>query len=112
MVVDLGFPVPEANLPVRDVNGREMYRLDLGYDEVRIAIEYNGYAAHAERDEADAARLRDLERRGWIVIVVDVDDLYGPARLEKELHEAFSARRRTGRSCGTRALQLPHRRTR
>jgi hypothetical protein len=113
MVVDLGFPVPEANLPVRDVTGREMYRLDLGYDELRIAIEYNGYAAHAERDEADAARLRDLERRGWIVIVVDVDDLHGPARLEKELYEAFLLRGVVLGARTARALRpLPHRRTR
>jgi hypothetical protein len=110
LVVDLGFPVPAANFPVRDVDGREMYRLDLGYEELRIAIEYNGYAAHAGRDEADAARLRDLERRGWIVIVVDVDDLQGPARLEKELHEAFLLRGVVLGTRTTRALRpLPHR---
>lgn len=110
LVVDLGFPVPEANLPVLDLSGRETYRTDLGYRELRIAVEYNGYAAHADRGEADAARVRDLERRGWIVISADADDLRGPARLEKELHEAFLRR---GVSLGartTRALRpLPHR---
>jgi hypothetical protein len=110
LVVDMGFPVPEANLPVRDVKGREMYRLDLGYEELRIAIEYNGYAAHAGRDEADAARLRDLQRRGWIVIMVDVDDLHGPERLEKDLHEAFLLRGVVLGVRTTRAVRpLPHR---
>jgi hypothetical protein len=110
LVVDLGFPVPEANLPVHDVNGREMYRLDLGYEELRIAIEYNGYAAHVDRVEADEARRRDLERRGWIVIVVDADDLDGPARLEKELHAAFLRRGVVLGARTTRALRpLPHR---
>jgi hypothetical protein len=72
--------------------------------------QYNGYAAHVERDEVDAARLRDLERRGWIIIVADADDLGGPARLEKELQEAFLRR---GVALGVRTKRalrpLPHR---
>jgi hypothetical protein len=110
LVVDLGFPVPEANLPILGIDGRELRRLDLGYRELRIGVEYNGYAAHVERDEVDAARLRDLERRGWIIIVADADDLGGPARLEKELQEAFLRR---GVALGVRTKRalrpLPHR---
>jgi hypothetical protein len=110
LVVDLGFPVPKANLPICGIDGREIYRLDLGYEELRIAIEYNGHAAHVDRVEHDKVRLRDLERRGWIVIVVDADDLYGPARLEKELHEAFLSRGVVLGARTTRALRpLPHR---
>lgn len=113
MVVDLGFPIPEANLDVHDLDGRTLYRVDLGYRELRIAIEYNGYAAHSGREQADTDRIRDLERRGWIVVVVDADDLSGPARFEKELLEAF---RRRGVVLGgrtTRALRpLPHRASR
>jgi hypothetical protein len=110
LVVDLGFPVPEANLPVRALDGRELYRLDLGYEELRIAIEYNGYAAHVDQVEADEARRRDLERRGWIVIVADADDLHGPERLEKELYEAFLRRGVALGARTKRALRpLPHR---
>lgn len=110
LVVDLGFPVPEANLPVLGIDGRELYRLDLGYRKLRIAVEYNGYAAHVGHDEADAARIRDLERRGWIVVVADADDLHGPARLEKELQEAFLRRGVALGSRTKRALRpLPHR---
>jgi hypothetical protein len=110
LVVDLGFPVPQANIPVRAVDGREVYRLDLGYEELRIAIEYNGYAAHVDRVVGDEARLRDLERRGWIVIVADAHDLHGPARLERELHEAFLRRGVVLGARTTRALRpLPHR---
>jgi hypothetical protein len=91
-VVDLGFPVPEANLPIHDINGRELYRLDLGWRELRIGLEYNGYAAHAEREAADEARRRDVARRGWIVVDSGTDDLQSSTRLEKELDEAFIAR--------------------
>jgi hypothetical protein len=91
-VVDLGFPVPEANVPVCDLAGRQLYRLDLGWRKLRIAAEYNGYAAHVGREEEDESRRRDLERRGWIVVVADADDQRGGSRLEKELDEAFVAR--------------------
>jgi hypothetical protein len=44
--------------------------------------------------------------------VVDADDLDGPARLEKELHEAFLRRGVALGARTTRALRpLPHRRS-
>jgi hypothetical protein len=55
-------------------------------------LEYNGYAAHARREEVDEARRRDIERRGWIVVDADVEDRRSASRLEKELDEAFIAR--------------------
>ena len=104
-VVDLGFPVPEANLPVLDIDGHELYRLDLGWKELRIALEYNGYAAHAGREEADEARRRDIERRGWIVVDADAEDRRSASRLEKELDEAFIARGVDVRGRTPRALR-------
>ncbi|MDF3051640.1 MAG: hypothetical protein K0R87_3278, partial [Pseudonocardia sp.] len=64
----------------------------------------------AGRKKVDEARIRDLERRGWIVIVIEVDDLKSPARLEKELYEAFARRGvdLRGRVAGT-LRPLPHR---
>jgi hypothetical protein len=112
-VVDLGFPVPQVNVWVRGVDGRPPYRVDLGWPELRIAVEHNGYAAHVGRESEDAARIRDLERRGWIVVVSEADDLSNPVRLEKELHEAFVTRGvdLSGRVAGVLRPQ-PHRRTR
>lgn len=109
-VVDLGFPVPEANLPVPGIDGQPLYYVDLGWRQLRIAVEYNGYAAHAGREALDVARIADLERRGWIVVIVEVDDLRSTARLEKELLEAFLRRGvdLRGRSIGM-LRPLPHR---
>lgn len=101
-IVDLGFPVPEVNFEVCDLNGRLVFRLDLSWPHLRIAVEYNGYAAHADRAAEDAARVRDLERRGWVVVVVTADDLASTTRLEQKLVDAFRSRgvdlrgRRTG----------------
>jgi hypothetical protein len=90
---DKGFAIPAQQFPVRDINGRERYRLDFAWEEPRVALEYDGYAAHAERTELDAARDEDLRRRGWLVIRADVDDLRDPTRLHAELQQAFWQRR-------------------
>jgi hypothetical protein len=91
-IVDLGFPPPEVNFWVCTIDGVPRYRLDLSWPDLRIAVEYHGHAAHAERGAEDEARVRDLERRGWIVVVVRAEDLNSSARIEREIDEAFRRR--------------------
>jgi very-short-patch-repair endonuclease len=91
-VVDLGYPPPEANWPLLSPAGTEVYRLDLAWPDLRIAAEYNGYAAHIGQEAEDEARLEDLRRRGWLVISVTSDDLRDSRRLERELRSAFVRR--------------------
>ncbi|MGH3758295.1 endonuclease domain-containing protein [Actinophytocola sp.] len=90
---DDGLPLPSQQLPVLDLHGRALYRLDFAWDEARVAVEYDGYAAHVHREARDSARQADLERRGWIVIRADAEDLRNPARLHAEIRRAFSRRR-------------------
>jgi len=92
MLVDHGFPLPEVNWRIRSPAGQEIYRLDLAWPSVRIAVEYDGYATHADREEEDEARDADLRRRGWIILRVRAADLADMSRLEQELTEAFAAR--------------------
>jgi len=109
-VVDLGFPVPEVNPWLRDLDGRGLFRLDLAWLDLRIALEHNGYAAHAGREERDGRRLSELERRGWIVVVVEADDLRSVCRMEAELHDAFVRRGVDLRNRVAGTLRpLPHR---
>ncbi|MFR9806298.1 DUF559 domain-containing protein [Pseudonocardia sp. RS010] len=91
-LVDLGFPAPEANLPVRNAHGTVLFLLDHAWPEFRIALEYDGHAAHLGREEEDAARQAELERRGYIVIRVRAEDMRDVTRLEQELSAAFRAR--------------------
>ena len=91
-VVDSGFPVPEVNWRLIGLDGIEIYRLDLAWPELRILVEYDGYAAHVGRESEDAARAEDLRRRGWIIIRAVADDLASPGRLEAELERAFGQR--------------------
>ncbi|HET6502330.1 MAG TPA: DUF559 domain-containing protein [Amycolatopsis sp.] len=92
-LVDSGLPVPEQQLRIVDLAGNEIYRLDFGWREPRVAVEYDGYVAHENRKQRDAARDEDLRRRGWIVIRADADDIKDPSRLVAAVRAAFETRR-------------------
>jgi hypothetical protein len=94
LVADAGFPLPEAQFEIRDLEGRLVYRLDMAWPESRVALEYDGYEAHEGRSEADAERDRRLGGRGWTVVRARAQDLSKPDRVIGELHTAFAARRR------------------
>ena len=106
-VVDMGFPPPEVNWWLRGPGGREIFELDLAWPGLRIVVEYDGWAAHFGRAEYDADRQKELERRGWIVIRVRVDDLRNTGELALSLDAAFrrrgvALRRATGALRGRR----------
>jgi very-short-patch-repair endonuclease len=92
LLIEQGFPLPDVNFRILSPAGRELYRLDLAWPSLRIAVEYDGHAVHADRDEQDAARDEDLRRRGWIVVHVKAADLADPARFLAELRRAFARR--------------------
>ncbi|MCE0766689.1 DUF559 domain-containing protein [Pseudonocardia kujensis] len=91
-LVDLGFPVPQVNLPVHDATGAVLFLLDHAWPEYRIAVEYDGHEAHLGREDEDAARQAELERRGYIVVRVRAADMRDLSRVERELDAAFRAR--------------------
>jgi hypothetical protein len=90
---DGGLPIPRQQEPILDADGRERYRLDFAWEEVRVAVEYDGYAAHVGRALRDSLRQTDLERRGWTVIRADAADLKDPACLHAEIRQSFGRRR-------------------
>jgi hypothetical protein len=90
---DAGLPIPTLQHSVRDLTGRERYRLDFAWEEPRVALEYDGFEAHEHRTESDAARDADLRRRGWTVVHATTADLRDPTRLARGLRALFAARR-------------------
>jgi hypothetical protein len=92
LLVEQGFPLPEVNWPVPDLDGQELYRLDLAWPQLRVALEYDGYAAHHGREAQDRARRADLEARGWIVVVVRKEDLRAFTAVLEVLRAAFARR--------------------
>ncbi|MFE2753531.1 DUF559 domain-containing protein [Actinosynnema sp. NPDC059335] len=95
-IAEAGFPLPEPQFSVRDLDGREIWRLDFAWPDKRVALEYDGYAAHVDKAQADRSRDEDLRRRGWKVLRADVSDLRNPVRLFRQLSvELGSPERRT-----------------
>ncbi|MER7863661.1 DUF559 domain-containing protein [Amycolatopsis japonica] len=95
IVVEAGLPVPVAQYEIDTIDGRKLYVLDLAWPELRIALEYDGYAAHEGRQDYDAERDARMAARGWITVRATAADLRDPRRLLVELRGAFE--RRTAR---------------
>ncbi|MFE0027886.1 endonuclease domain-containing protein [Amycolatopsis sp. NPDC059021] len=92
IVVEAGFPIPEAQYEITTIDGRRLYVLDLAWPSLRIALEYDGFAAHEARGDYDAERDARMAGRGWITIRATVADLRDPGRLLQELRAAFARR--------------------
>ena len=78
-ILDAGFPVPVSQVPLGN-EGHTEFRLDLGYPEQRLAIEYDGVEFHTGRadmrhDDVRRARIRDVY--GWTVVAVGRGDILG-----------------------------------
>jgi hypothetical protein len=93
LVIEAGFPPPAVQHRIVDRDGVLVYRLDLAWPQIRIALECDGYEAHVGRQAQDAARDADLARRGWLTVRATVDDLRNPRRLLDALTRAFRERR-------------------
>ncbi len=92
IVVEAGLPVPEAQYEITTIDGRHLYVLDMAWPELRIALEYDGFAAHEERSDRDAERDQRLAGRGWVTIRATAADLRDPSRVLAELRTHFKRR--------------------
>jgi very-short-patch-repair endonuclease len=84
-----------SNLPVYDSDGL-IGEVDLGFEEIRLAIEVDGRAWHGAADRFQRARTRQnrLVRAGWTVLRFTWHDLTGD--LDGVLREISAVRRRLG----------------
>ena len=91
LVVRAGFPRPRTQIAVRSsVSGRQ-YFLDLGWEELRLALEYDGDHHRTERSQfaRDIVRLEELAASGWTVLRVAADT--PPRDVIDRLHRAWTA---------------------
>jgi hypothetical protein len=71
LVIRAGFPRPQTQIPVYDDFGYPRYFLDMGWEDVMIAVEYDG-DHHRERPRfgRDIVRSEFIAYRGWTHIRV------------------------------------------
>ena len=94
VLLDAGFPRPRTQIPVLGVNGRTRYYLDMGWEDMTVAVEYDGAqhwdpVAHA----ADIDRLEFLAARRWRIVRVSARHLrYGSADVVRRARDALLSR--------------------
>lgn len=80
-VVEGGLPRPTVQVSLRDHSGAEAYRLDMGIEEGKVGIEYDGVEHHlrtpAQREHDDARRADIEVRFGWRTVVATAADIFG-----------------------------------
>jgi very-short-patch-repair endonuclease len=71
VIVRAGFPRPRTQIPVV-VDGRVKYYLDMGWEAIKLAIEYDGDHHRSDRAQfaKDVVRLEELAALGWLVVRV------------------------------------------
>jgi hypothetical protein len=86
-----GLPTPETQIPVVD-QYRPVGMLDMGWEEFKVAAEYDGDQHRTSRRQyrRDQWRLRRLEECGWIVIRVIAEDR--PDDIVRRAREALRRR--------------------
>jgi hypothetical protein len=77
LLVRSGFPRPQTQIAVRNEWGWVEAYLDMGWEGIRVAVEYDGDQHRSSRAQyvKDIRRLEMLEQRyGWIVVRVIAED--------------------------------------
>lgn len=94
MLVNAGLPPPETQIRVADEYGQVVARLDMGYREQRVGVEYDGvqHWTDPRQRRRDIERLADLEALGWIVLRVSSDMLRTPAAVAARVRAALESR--------------------
>ena len=90
-----GLPRPETQIPVL-VDGREVFRIDMGLEGLDFGAEYDGEEHHGEdQAEHDESRRKWLDQaRGWWIEVFRRKDVFGQHQdAEHRLVQGYEAAR-------------------
>ncbi|OBF03796.1 hypothetical protein [Mycobacterium sp. 852002-10029_SCH5224772] len=92
LLIDAGFPRPQTQIAVRNEWGWAEAYLDMGWEDIKVAVEYDGDHHRSVRSQyaKDIGRLEMLERYGWIVVRVIAE--HHPADIIRRVGEARASR--------------------
>lgn len=94
MIVRGGLPRPRTQVPITDDAGRVIRRIDLGWPEYGVGVEYDGEhhwtdpRTHAE----DINRLEFLAAHGWTIVRVSARHMGDPAAVVARVRGALDSR--------------------
>ena len=93
LIVDAGFPRPQTQIPVRNEWGWAEAYLDMGWEDIKVAVEYDGEHHQLSRYHY----VKDIRRHekvalqyGWIVVRVIAEDR--PDEIIRRVAEARAPR--------------------
>lgn len=80
LLVSAGLPAPETQIEFTDKFGVARIRVDMGWREWRVAVEYDGVQHWSDRYQRswDIERIAMLEAMGWSVIRISAEMLSRP----------------------------------
>jgi hypothetical protein len=92
LFIDAGLPTPTTQIPVYDGPGRFVAMLDMGWEEYKVAAEYDGDQHRTDRRQfvKDINRLAATQDLGWHVIRV-VNE-HRPNEVVSRVHQALARR--------------------
>ena len=92
VLIRAGLPRPRTQIPVLNEFGSAIAYLDMGWEDVKVAVEYDGDHHRNDRRQYswDVRRSELLQRRGWIVIRVLAGDR--PAEILRRVRAARAGR--------------------
>jgi hypothetical protein len=93
VLIQAGLPRPQTQIPVLGEFGSAIAYLDMGWEDVKVAVEYDGEQHRSDRRQYtwDVRRSEMLERLGWIVIRVVAGDR--PSEVVRRVRAALARRR-------------------
>ena len=92
-LVRAGLPQPETQIALKDPEGRVRVRLDVGWREWKVAVEYDGAQHWVDKKQRawDIERMAMLEASGWVVVRVSAGMLCRPGVVVRRVLEKLRA---------------------
>ncbi|MET0703906.1 MAG: hypothetical protein ABWY93_30035, partial [Mycobacterium sp.] len=92
MLIDAGFPRPQTQIPLLSPSGYPRYYLDMGWPELKIAVEYDGDQHRTDRPQfvKDIERLEYIQSCDWIDIRVVAE--HRRADIIRRVRQAWALR--------------------
>lgn len=79
LLIDAGYPRPDTQIPVYGEFGELVAVLDMGWEEIKVAVEYDGDHHRSDRRQfnKDIRRAESLAELRWTVVRVTAEDTPG-----------------------------------